>query len=130
MLDLNALPSHQEPLKVSNRDRLNLSPETVQGEPMNPSQQSTVTPFEFVSIKVKFASENKPLGFQRNERGIDFSNWDLKKTGELSTGCRTGYFHATPHEFSNRIRSLPLPFAFGRRRNKGRINFAIGVNGP
>jgi hypothetical protein len=51
VLDTGTLPAHQEALKFGYGDRLNFNPETVDRQPVNASQQASVTPLKSLSSR-------------------------------------------------------------------------------
>src|SRR5215469_18430567 len=96
---------------------------------MDSRQKPAITPLKLLGTRMKFASENEAFAFQRSQRGINFSDRQLKQPCDLCRCDRTDYFHSAAHEFADRIGSLPLAFTFTRRRNQKRLNLAIGIDG-
>ena len=78
---------------------------------MNSSQQATIAPFDFSHARMKLASQNKSLGFQGEQRAVDFCGRGFQETRESGCSDRADHFDSAAHKLSHGIGALPWPLA-------------------
>ena len=61
MIDINSLPGKEKTIKILNRDRLNFRAQSIDCEPMNSRQQSSVAPFLFGCCRVEISRAEQNL---------------------------------------------------------------------
>ena len=128
MIDINTLPYEEKPIEILNRDRLNLSTQPVDCEPMNSREQSTVAPFLFCCAGLKFSAQNEAFAFESEQSGFNFRRRKTQNILQPSGGDRTGNFHSSAQPFTDRVRSLPILLLGRFRCAQLRIEIGARIN--
>src|SRR5439155_15733794 len=117
-----------ETLELRHRNGLNLGAQAVDGKPMNPGQEPALAPFEIGRSRIEFSAQDKALGFQSQQSGLDLRRPHREQARQSADGDRPADFHSPADQLAQRFVMLPLPFRFGLRRRQRRSRLAAGVN--
>src|SRR6516165_1582517 len=107
MFVVGSLPGEKKTIEVVNRNRLNFRAQSIDCEPMNPRQQSAITPFLLCGIGMKFAAQYKTFRFEREQRRINFRLLQNQCICEACARDWSANLHATANQFANRIGAFP-----------------------
>ena len=128
MLSIYSLPREQEAQKLGDRYRLNLGPQTIDRQPMDSRQQSTIAPLQFLRTRMKLAAQYESFALESKERHVNFGLRHLEKFSERGGCQRAADFHAASDQFAKSVGALPVLFEFSRRRSQRRLDYGIGIN--
>src|SRR5207302_1118067 len=108
MFGIDALPRKKKSIKILSRNRLNFRAQPIDRQSMNSCKQSSVAPFLFRRVRMKFSAQNKSFTFKSEQSGFDFRSREAKNVLDLGFRDRPRNFHSTAKQFANRVGSFPI----------------------